>query len=450
MTQIQSALILAGVGVVLLVYLYNWWLSVRRRREIEKAVAAHSGRAREAAPDPLEPAPPAVAARAPVAAAPAARPAGRVEPAIADADVDVRDEDEDEREEEPDAGRYEDPRRSIGSAAGAARQPLRAGPPPRAPATPGLATRVEPSAAEWQVPPPPRREMRAPAPAPGRPASAGLALRPDPADLDTRVDYLMRLLPLEPVAAEDLASMLASAPDLGRRMVVLGCPAGSQDWQTVLRQSSRYEELAFSLQQVDRTGLLERTSLERFANWVDGLAEQLSAACTAPDIDQAHAVAAEFDAFCAEADVLIGINVVAPDVPVPTTKLRALVESVGFRLQPSGQYTLLDDDGHLLLTLSDISGEPFVAERIRTSATTGVTLLLDIPRTRQPARVFRQMMQIARQVAHGIGGRVVDDQRQNLGDAGMRLISERIAALEDRLAAQQMAPGSALARRVFA
>jgi hypothetical protein len=70
-----------------------------------------------------------------------------------------------------------------------------------------------------------------------------------------------------------------------------------------------------------------------------------------------------------------------------------------------------------------------------------VTLLLDIPRTRQPARVFRQMMQVARQVAHGIGGRVVDDQRQNLGDAGVRLIGERITLLENRLTAQQMVLG---------
>jgi hypothetical protein len=75
-------------------------------------------------------------------------------------------------------------------------------------------------------------------------------------------------------------------------MVVLGCRAGSQDWQAVLRQSSRYEELAFSLQQVDRTGLIERGSLERFAQWVDGLADQLAASCTAPDIEQSHAVAA--------------------------------------------------------------------------------------------------------------------------------------------------------------
>jgi hypothetical protein len=44
---------------------------------------------------------------------------------------------------------------------------------------------------------------------------------------------------------------------------------------------------------------------------------------------------------------------------------------------------------------------------------------------------------------------VVDDQRQNLTDAGIRVISGRIAALENRLNAQQMAPGSALARRVF-
>jgi RNase P/RNase MRP subunit p29 len=58
-------------------------------------------------------------------------------------------------------------------------------------------------------------------------------------------------------------------------------------------------------------------------------------------------------------------------------------------------------------------------------------------------------IQIARQIAQGIAGRVVDDQRQNLTDAGIRVISGRVAALENRLNAQQMAPGSALARRVF-
>jgi len=141
--------------------------------------------------------------------------------------------------------------------------------------------------------------------------------------------------------------------------------------------------------------------------------------------------------------------VVAPDVPVPGTKVRALVEAAGFRLQPSGQYMLQDDDGMTLLTLADIEGSPFVAERIRTAAMSGVTLLLDIPRTRKPTRVFNQMIQIARQIAQGIAGRVVDDQRQNLTDAGIRVISGRVAALENRLNAQQMAPGSALARRVF-
>jgi hypothetical protein len=217
-----------------------------------------------------------------------------------------------------------------------------------------------------------------------------------------------------------------------------------------MRQAARYEELALCLQQVDRGGLIERSSLDRFTNWVESVAEAVSAGFNPPDAGEAHAIAAAFDAFCAEADVLIGVNVVAPDVPVPATKVRALVEAAGFRLQPAGHYALEDDDGNLLITLADIDGEPFVAERIRTAAMRGVTLLLDIPRTRKPARVFNQMIQIARQVAQGIGGRVVDDQRQPLSDAGVRVIAGRVEALETRLAAQQMAPGSVLARRVFA
>ncbi|NBU58186.1 MAG: hypothetical protein EBS23_00095 [Betaproteobacteria bacterium] len=83
MTELQTALVLAGVGVVVLVYFYNWWVSMRRRREIERAVAAHSGRSRASAPDPLD-APAATAAgarREPVVE--------RIEPVSAPADSPV-------------------------------------------------------------------------------------------------------------------------------------------------------------------------------------------------------------------------------------------------------------------------------------------------------------------------------------------------------------------------
>ena len=461
MTELQTALILAGVGVVVLVYVYNWWITMRRRREIERAVAAHSGRGRESAPDPLDTAA-AAAALAPAPAPRRAEPAQRVEPAVSPETIAATDDEAIVvRPQAPvQAPPPAEPPAPARTEPTAAAQPAVATQPAAAPtaqpaATPLSGGRAEPYFADEGADAP---APRAPDPEPAvmtsprrasRPGPSGLALRPDPPELDSRVDYLIRLLPLEPVVAEDLAEMLATAPELGRRMAVVGCPVGGQDWQPVLRQSVRYEELAFALQQVDRSGLIERASLDRFVDWVDRIAEQVSAGCNPPDPDQAHAVASAFDSFCAEADVLIGVNVVAPDVPVPGTKIRALVEAAGFRLQPSGQYALEDDDGFVLLTLADIEGEPFVAERIRTAAMSGVTLLLDIPRTRKPARVFTQMMQIARQIAQGIGGRVVDDQRQNLTDAGVRVISGRISALENRLTAQQMVPRSALARRVF-
>lgn len=435
MTELQSALILAGVGVVVLVYLYNGWVSVRRRREIERAVAAHSGRGRDAASDPLD----ASAAGSPSAAGRRSESAPRIEPAVIDPAAAPADEGADPAEAAA-------PVAPVSRAEPALSSRLAAAPSTRA--EPYLGDGAEPVAAASPVPAPEPAVVTFPRRMP-RPGPTGLALRPDPADLDSRVDYLIRLLPLEPVLAESLTEMLAGAPELGRRMTVLGCPVGGQDWQPVLRQSVRYEELAFALQQVDRSGLIERPSLDRFVDWVDRVADQVSAGCNPPEPDQAHAVAATFDTFCAEADVLIGVNVVAPDVPVPGTKVRALVEAAGFRLRPDGQYALEDDEGFLLLTLTDIEGQPFVAERIRTAAMSGVTLLLDIPRTRKPTRVFNQMMQIARQIAQGIGGRVVDDQRQNLTDAGVRVISGRIAALENRLTAQQMVPGSPLARRVF-
>ncbi len=469
MTQLQSALILAGVGVVMLVYLYNWWQQVRRRREIERAVAAHRGRERADGGDPLDPldagasSPDAVGAmpdRSP-AARPTRQPFSRIEPVIADDEEDIAapvqraqvvpmaHDDADSAPPQRRAAAVRVPLVEESEpevpAQDAFEEPVRR--PPAAPAVP-VARAAEPletvSAADSADAPAPLRTRTV------QPRAAGLPLRPDPPGIDVRVDFLARMLPLEPVSAESLADILASAPDVGRQMTVLGCPVGGQDWQPVLRQSVRYEEVAVALQQVDRSGLIAPAALERFARWVDDVAERITATCIPPDPEQAHAVAAELDAFCAEADVLIGINVVAPDVPVPATKIRALAEAAGFRLQPLGHFALENDDGVVLLTLSDIEGRPFISDQIRTAASSGVTLLLDIPRTPQPARVYNQMMQIARQMAQGIGGRIVDDKRQGLSDAGVRVIGERIAALESRLAAQQMSAGSALARRVFA
>lgn len=481
MTELQTALISAGVGVVVLVYLYNWWQHVRRRREIERAVAAHSGRGQTTATDPLD----ALAALAPDAAA--GHSPGRIEPSLAQA---PSGSDPDDNPGDAGRARLIERARRLQAEQAAADDALPdaaipaggmaadgfgfdavAAPVPSAAAT---AARLEPvwqPPAQGTAPPVPRRDgpptvtnatlpgAAAPAAnaavpsrprsAPPRPLAVGLALRPDPPGLDPRVDYLIRLLPLEPVTAELLSGQLASTPELGRRVVVLGCPVGGQDWQAPLQPSARYEELAFALQQIDRSGLVERGSLERFVAWVEDVAERLSAGISPPEVAEAHSAAASFDAFCAEVDVLIGINVVAPDVPVPGTRVRALVESAGFRLQPQGHYQLEDERGHALLSLTDIDGEPLVADRMRTAAINGITLLLDIPRTREPSRVFAQMVQIARQVAQGMGGRLVDDQRQPLTDPGVRAIAARIVAIENRLLAEMVPPGSPLARRVF-
>jgi hypothetical protein len=449
MTQLQTALILAGVGVVLVVYLYNWWQSVRRRREIERAVAEHIGRNREEAPDPLEapvaaaPAPATAAAGRAAAAKPRDTAGARIEPVFTG-----------EPPEAAPVGLEEEPQRGARAVRVVETEAPFAEPAtwdaPVAPVAPSPVTSIQAAAPRVELPRADPPSAEPPARLRPRPASTGLALRPDPPEVDTRVDFLVRLLPMEPVAAETLTEILATAPDVGRHTMVLGCPVGSQEWQPVLHQSKRYEELALALQQIDRGGLVDRASLERFARWVEQVAERLQAGFAPPDVGQSHEAASGLDAFCAEADVLIGINVVTPDVPVPATKIRALVEAAGFRLHALGHYLLEDDDGALLLTLSDIEGVPFNAERIRTAAMNGVTLLLDIPRTPKPTRVFQQMMQVARQVAQGIGGRVVDDRRQPLNDAGVRVIAERIAALENRLTEQRMAPGSALARRIFA
>ncbi len=439
MSELQTGLVVAGVVAVAAVYAYNVWTHARRRREIERAVAEHS--ARRASVDPLD-----IPAINRAGSEPLVGPADDL-PAAAEPQWTVGQGDSpagvtDHQADDAVGGH-------AAEAPGAVTEPVSAA---ASELSPSLVVTTRDQAAphdtvEDDEPETPPLRPRVPAPAPD---TDRLDLRADPPDCDRRADHIVRLLPLEPVAAEQVRDWLARAPDTAKTLQVLGCPVGEQDWQPVLQSDARYEELAFCQQLVDRRGLIERSALERFRSWVDEIADDLATAPNAVSIDVAYSTARQFDTFCAQADVLIGVNVIAPDVPVPATKLRALAESSGFRLQVDGHYTLEDDNGAVLMTLSDIEGKPFVADRIRTAATSGVTLVLDIPRTQRPGRVFGQMLAIARQIATGIGGRLVDDQRQLLTDAGVRVISNRIGALEQSLEAERLMPGSTLAKRVFA
>ena len=205
-----------------------------------------------------------------------------------------------------------------------------------------------------------------------------------------------------------------------------------------------------ALQLVDRAGPVSELKLAEFRDMVRDVAMQLKADADCPDLDEAFAQATLLDGFCAEVDVMIGLNVVSRDGnPFAGTKIRAMAEAAGFKLAPDGSFRYLNERGEQVYSLQNLEPSPFAANAMKALATRGVTLLLDIPRVAAGGRAFDQMVTLARHFSATLGGAVVDDNRVVLNEGGLAKIRAQIEDIQARMTVRGVRPGSPLALRLF-
>lgn len=268
---------------------------------------------------------------------------------------------------------------------------------------------------------------------------------------DGAIDYVTEIRPANPVAAAALGPLLQHKFDFDKPVRVLGWNQSGAKWEEPGSEAgAAYSRIRVALQLADRAGPVSELKLAEFRDLVRDVAIQLQAEAECPEPDEAHAQAALLDGFCAEVDVMIGINVVSRDgAAFPGTKIRAMAEAAGFRLAPDGTFRCLGERGEHLYSLQNLETSPFAADTLKTLATRGITLLLDVPRVAGGARVFDRLVALGRQFAGTLGGTLVDDNRVPLNDSGLARIRTQIEGIQARMAAQGIQPGGALALRLF-
>ncbi len=285
-----------------------------------------------------------------------------------------------------------------------------------------------------------------PVPAP-RAASAADWL---PAD-DLGVDFVIELAPGGPVGADALAPLLSRRAEFGKPVSLTGLVAERGEWDDVVPgAAAQYRQLRTALQLCDRAGPVSEVMLSGFRDTVLALARDLAAGVEMGDMDEAVARAAMLDQFCAEVDVMIGVNLVArDDRPFAGSKVRVLAESNGLRLAPDGRFVLYDEAGRELFSASDFDGRALRADTLAQTQLKGVTFLLDLPRVANGETAFDQMMHLARTFAVTLGAALVDDNRVALTEAGLARIREQIRRLQQGMRSHGIAPGSPAALRLF-
>ena len=179
------------------------------------------------------------------------------------------------------------------------------------------------------------------------------------------------------------------------------------------------------------------------------LADELMAIVDMPQRQAVLDAAAKLDAFCADVDIQIGINLINEGQLFPGTKIRALAEAAGMTIDAEGRFVRCDDEGRVLYLLLNQEASGFSAEAMKTMSTRGMTFLLDVPRVAHGERVFSQMIEQARKFAEVLHGAMVDDNRRPLSEVSLEPIRRQIGQYQEAMSNHQIPAGSPQALRLF-
>src|SRR3989338_5603996 len=131
--------------------------------------------------------------------------------------------------------------------------------------------------------------------------------------LDMRSDFIIELRLDEASLAAALDGFWQRKFDFGKPAHVCGTALNSTQWERVIVDSQTlYSRFRIALQLVDRGGAISAAKLAEFSDLVLGVAKNIKANVSAPDIHEAHHRAVILDGFCAEVDQMVGINLVSP------------------------------------------------------------------------------------------------------------------------------------------
>lgn len=267
------------------------------------------------------------------------------------------------------------------------------------------------------------------------------------------VDYVVSIRSETSVTVSDLAEILQRKFDFGKSVRWFGQKNVGSFWEEITIESdpkSDYTGLRACLQLADRAGPVSEVSLSEFRDMVQNFAESINAVADAPDIREAYSQAVLLDQFCAEVDVMIGINVISKDGGAFTgTKIRALAEASGFKLEGGGVFNFREGNDDTKFTLNNYESTPFLPDNIRTLTTNGVTFLLDVPRIKNGERVFDQMTHLSRIFATTLGGIMVDDNRVPLSDSGIDNIKHKLSGIQAVMKLRDFPAGGEIAQRLF-
>jgi ZipA, C-terminal FtsZ-binding domain len=211
-----------------------------------------------------------------------------------------------------------------------------------------------------------------------------------------------------------------------------------------------FREIRAGLQLANRGGAIDGGTLTAFDEMMVAFAGGIGAVVQREDTRAAQQRAQKVDAFCADTDIEIAINLIGKNGGTfATTKVRGLAESAGMVAHSTGEYVLRDELGYLQFVLRNMNADEPPGIKQAGTYLTGLSFALDVPRTHEPEKTFERMMALVLRFADTLQGDIVDDNRKLLTANGRKIIADTIRQIAGEMHAHGVIPGSSAALRLY-
>ncbi len=453
--DLQTALVVAGIVLLLLVVAYNQWQIRKSRRPralqpeddlppMREPVVGEEIKPEVSAKLHEPPRPETIQRKEPTLVVPpldddavAAQAASPLVSGSADADELLAEEVADGVARSAPSARTVAPGNAQGADAGKT--------PAQAPASSSAAPSASQSASQSAPPAAPRPEPVAePIVADGQPR---------PAVIDPLIDCIVPLHLERKASGDRILPLTGRLRRAGTKQVhIEGLYEPANAWEPVTA-GHQYEDLQVAVQLANRGGPLNALEFSEFVNAVEALAESLDASAELPDMSETVANARELDGFAAACDVQLGVNVVSDGAPWSAAYVQNVATQDGLVLLRDGtrftRYQAGPDGIQRALFTLQFGDTNFLRDDLTVKAGSQITLLLDVPQASQAVKPLKTMCEYGDSLAQRMGARLVDDNHRPLTETSFVAIFQQLQALYDKLEARGMPAGSPVALRLF-
>ncbi|TKC82685.1 cell division protein FtsZ [Trinickia terrae] len=280
------------------------------------------------------------------------------------------------------------------------------------------------------------------------PAATTISAAP-PHIVDRRIDCIVPIRLSGPLAGEKVIPLAQRLRRAGSKPVYIeGKPEGGNGWE-LLQNGARYEELRAAAQLANRSGALNELEFSEFVSGVQQFADAIDGAPEFPDMLETVSMARELDAFAAQCDAQLSINVMSDGAPWSANYVQAVASQDGLLLSRDGTRFVKLDARQNPVFMLQFGDTNFLRDDLTYKGGQMITLVLDVPVADEDILPFRLMCDYAKSLSERIGARVVDDQRRPLPEAALLSIEKQLMTLYAKLEEAGIPAGSPATRRLF-